>query len=381
MSKLNKDVIFLILRELKDDNKSIYSCLFVNRTWCKMTVPILWNDPTRRFRSYPTDDVCNMLLNVILLHLSEESKVNLKNQGINLFIETYQRPLFNYISFWKHLNLHFLDTFVEDFKISILGKEILNLFNMNTKFVSFSVREPCYIDITGTESCFSELEYFYCDGYIGRDILEKLAEINTSIKKFRFIIGCHTDNPGIIRLIEVQKNLKEVNLIHRDLTDRKSYRKTLEESLIKCVDTIQYLKINWKPITKSFSYLINLVSLEIRAAICDFKNWNHLEKVSLPLLKFLKFIYVPFNFIASLIKSTKGYLIEIIITYQGVDDGTLIQAIYQNCPNLNYLKLTLFDSNISEFENVLINCQFLMGLEVIGLHDNNNQNPFNWAFG
>jgi hypothetical protein len=36
----------------------------------------------RRFRSYPTDDVCNMLLNVIFLYLSEESKDNLKNQGI-----------------------------------------------------------------------------------------------------------------------------------------------------------------------------------------------------------------------------------------------------------------------------------------------------------
>jgi hypothetical protein len=102
------------------------------------------------------------------------------------------------------LNLYFLDcllnnvdTFVEGSKISILGKEILNLFNMNTKFVSFSAKEPRYINITGT-SCFSELEYFYCVGYINRDILEKLAEINTSFKKFRFIIDHYSDNTKII---------------------------------------------------------------------------------------------------------------------------------------------------------------------------------------
>ncbi|PKK64177.1 hypothetical protein RhiirC2_757131, partial [Rhizophagus irregularis] len=95
MLKLNKDVIFLILEELQDDNKSLYSCLLVNRTWCETTVPILWKNPARQY--YSTNNAYNILLNVILLHLSEESRNNLKYQGINLFMKPYQRPLFNYI--------------------------------------------------------------------------------------------------------------------------------------------------------------------------------------------------------------------------------------------------------------------------------------------
>ncbi|PKC62489.1 hypothetical protein RhiirA1_465080 [Rhizophagus irregularis] len=48
------------------------------------------------------------LFDVIFLHLSEESRNILKNRGINnLIIETNQRPLFNYINFWKELNLNF----------------------------------------------------------------------------------------------------------------------------------------------------------------------------------------------------------------------------------------------------------------------------------
>jgi hypothetical protein len=45
MSKLNKVIIFLISKELQYDFKSIYSYLFINKTWCEMSVPILWCDP------------------------------------------------------------------------------------------------------------------------------------------------------------------------------------------------------------------------------------------------------------------------------------------------------------------------------------------------
>ncbi|PKY50091.1 hypothetical protein RhiirA4_466371 [Rhizophagus irregularis] len=153
----------------------------------------------------------------------------------------------------------------------------------------------------------------------------------------------------------------------------KSIIRPLEELLIKCADTIQYLRIDWKPVTKLFSYLVNLLSLEINAF--GHKNWNHLEKISLPLLKYLKAQFFSSNILASLIENTKGNLIEISIIYDRSDDeGRLIQAIYQNCPNLNYLKLSLFNENISEFENLLINCRILNGLEIYSTHED----QINW---
>src|ERR1043166_1805814 len=105
MSKLNKDILFLILKELKNDRKSIYSCLLVDRTWCEATVPILWKNP---LKFCPTVFTMNMLFNVIILHLSKESMDILKNQKVS-FTEIYQRPLFNYISFWKYLHLSLLE--------------------------------------------------------------------------------------------------------------------------------------------------------------------------------------------------------------------------------------------------------------------------------
>ena len=94
MLSINEDVLFLIIKELRNDRKSLHSCLLVDRTWCEITIPILWKNP---WKFCPIDSAESILLfNVILLHLSEESRENLKKQKIDLFTETHQRPLFNF---------------------------------------------------------------------------------------------------------------------------------------------------------------------------------------------------------------------------------------------------------------------------------------------
>jgi hypothetical protein len=388
MPELNKDVILLILEELQDNHvKSLYPYLLVNKTWCETTVPILWKNPVNRY--YKIDKVNNNLFNVICSHLSEESKNNLKNQGIDLFTKkVYQRPSFNYIVFWRHLDLFFLKlmidfffkcTNIEKIKIPLVCDEILNLFNKNARFVFLNLINSQRFKtfyISGTEQCFSELETFQCNDFVNCNVLKKLAIKNTSIKELKFEIDNNINKPGIVRLIEVQKNLKKVYLICNYVTNinNESYHKILEESLIKCANTIQYLRIDWNPFTRFLSYLVNLVSLEIKASYDS--NWSNLEEVSLPLLKFLKAHSMSSRILANLIKNTKGHLIEISILYRSIDDGKLIQTIYQNCSNLDYLKLSMYNNDIFEFEDLLINCQFLNRLEVMGMYYSFNE--FSW---
>src|SRR6266498_3504466 len=96
---LNKDVLFLVFENLKNDIKSLYSCLLVNRTWCITAVPFLWKNPGRLPEKYlkVVNNSSKKLFNIILLHLPKESKDVLENQGIdNTIIETFhQCPLFN----------------------------------------------------------------------------------------------------------------------------------------------------------------------------------------------------------------------------------------------------------------------------------------------
>ncbi|CAG8523890.1 2598_t:CDS:2 [Rhizophagus irregularis] len=213
-------------------------------------------------------------------------------------------------------------------EIPIIRNEIFNLFinnNRNTKFLRLCF--PQQFDyqlhrISGAEHCFSKLESFRCYANTNKYILEGLAGISKSIKKLIFDI-MYSINSGIIKLIEAQNNLKEVHFIDHTINLR----------------------------DESFNI-----------------NWNHLEKLSLPLLKFLRTQKVPSRILSNIIENTKGYLTEISILYEGINDKKLIPTIYHNCPNLKYLKLSLSVRNIIEFENLLNNCQLLNGL-VVDIYD------------
>ncbi len=121
MSKLNnKDIlynVYKIFEELYDFSqltrrteesrktiwkvkKSLYSCLFVNRLWCKTIVPILWSNPWKFFIPCPK---CMSLFKMMISFLPEESLSFLLSQGINLFSFLYENPLFDYISYIRNL--------------------------------------------------------------------------------------------------------------------------------------------------------------------------------------------------------------------------------------------------------------------------------------
>ncbi|GBC31139.2 hypothetical protein GLOIN_2v1788901 [Rhizophagus irregularis DAOM 181602=DAOM 197198] len=200
MSKLNKDVLILILEELEDDIKSLYSCLLVNKTW---------------YAKY----------------------------------------------------------------------------------------------------CFSELKFLHCYGNIKKDTLKGLARISKSIKKL--ILEFSNNNSGAIKLIDTQRNLCDV-IFNRLMTNDESFCKVFEELLIKHVDTIKYLKINWMPVTRSILYLVNLKSLEIDSFY--YSNWtncSYLENLSLPSLKFLKVKRISSKILVNLIENTRGLLTEICIDREG----------------------------------------------------------------
>lgn len=139
--------------------------------------------------------------------------------------------------------------------------------------------------------------------------------------------------------------------------------------------------MGWKPIiTKFLLYFVNLKSLVMEDNIME--NYPDWCQMSLPVLKALRTSYIPANFLVRLIESTSGYLTTIsifceVILYKGADTGRLIQAIYQNCPNLRYLKTPIKNCNFPEFKRLLINCQDLNGLIIIDEKRLNYEELFN----
>jgi len=64
MSKLNKDVLYIIFEELYFDinhksltktKKSLHSCLLINKLWCEIAVLILWRNPWKFVPGMPAE--------------------------------------------------------------------------------------------------------------------------------------------------------------------------------------------------------------------------------------------------------------------------------------------------------------------------------------
>jgi len=267
-------------------------------------------------------------------------------------------------------------------RFPIIEKEIFNLFiNGNTKFTHLYI--PYQFDyqihlIPGAKHCFSELKFLSCNASINDDVLAGLIEICQSIKELDLFINEDNNNYEIVKLIEATKKLFNVRFLTKGNSKNDSFCKILESSLIKHANTIQYFKITKQPITKILSFFVNLKRLEL-VGHCfrtwNFFNtwncndtWNCLKNLSLPFLQILKTEKIPVRALTSLIENTSGYLIEISIDLDldEIDNKRIIQAIYQNCPKLIYLKLSFQNNGILEvLDQLLTNCQYLNGLYII----------------
>ena len=79
MSQLIEDCLRIIFTELKNDSSSLYSCILVNRYWCRIAVPILWKNPYN-FKNISR----NKFYNTIINFLPTNSKQILLDNNIEL---------------------------------------------------------------------------------------------------------------------------------------------------------------------------------------------------------------------------------------------------------------------------------------------------------
>ena len=88
-----------IIQYLNDEYPTLHSCVLVNRLWCRLAIPLLWEDPF----SIPTQNY--HFIEIYLHNLNDDDKAKLIEYGIhNALFPT--STLFNYPSFIKCLNTY-----------------------------------------------------------------------------------------------------------------------------------------------------------------------------------------------------------------------------------------------------------------------------------
>ncbi|PKC01687.1 hypothetical protein RhiirA5_426302 [Rhizophagus irregularis] len=383
MSNLNSDVLYLIFEEIQDDKNTLYSCLLVNKPWCETTVPILWKNPWKNLKEKNE----KLLSKVIISHLSNVSRNKIREY--KLLTNFYKKLSFNYIRYCRHLNLDIVqriiinnnDIYEKDKNLNVQNEVLNLLINENMKYTHLYIYQNFDSQIHLTHEakrCFSEIEFLSCSTGIKDNIISILTETCKSIKKLELFIKLVDNNYGIVKFIEAQTKLFDVGLIRTFYYDGTFYE-ILENSLIKHASTIQYFKITRRPSTNILSSFINLKELELTCAAQCVASLNYLENLSFPFLQVLKSNNIPIEALTSLIMNTKGFLVEIKLDYirndrhDEISNKKLIQVIYQNCPNIKYLKLIISNCGILEFETLLIRCKYLKVLYLII-----DDNQFDW---
>src|SRR5436305_7052772 len=110
MSKLNKDILFLLFEELQDDLKSLFSFLMVNRLWCETVIPVLWKNPWKyKHIDYHHN---SSLYYIITSYLSDDIKDSLTRQGIKLPPILCRSLLFDYLSLCRSINMNVINNII-----------------------------------------------------------------------------------------------------------------------------------------------------------------------------------------------------------------------------------------------------------------------------
>ncbi|CAB5192137.1 unnamed protein product [Rhizophagus irregularis] len=88
-----------IIQHFRNDFSTLYSCILVNRLWCRLAIPLLWEDPFSKH-----DPKNYHYIEIYLSKLNEDDKAKFNEYGIKYDLLRSNSTLFNYPSFIKYLN-------------------------------------------------------------------------------------------------------------------------------------------------------------------------------------------------------------------------------------------------------------------------------------
>jgi hypothetical protein len=262
--------------------------------------------------------------------------------------------------------------FSENIKKNLLEQEIYKLFvNQcnNIKVLHWKTSQPLSL-FPGASECFSRLRSLDINvDLVNSEALCEMAKICKGLNKLT-IENYYQDLPGLISLIDAQKNLKSILILPLNGTKKGTCEK-LSKALARKGDTIRYLYFGSGTIGNiPLSFLTSLTFLS-RLTIMVYTNYEevsekfrqYLSISEFPNLEYLHIHELPcFKELAILIEKTNG---NILCVNSYTSDkatkgaGTLIKAIANNCPKIKELSVRLEAQDFVYVKPLLLNCRCL----------------------
>ncbi|GBC05983.1 hypothetical protein RclHR1_06540003 [Rhizophagus clarus] len=378
------------------EKESLYSCLFVNRSWCEVAIPILWKNPFKLLNDLTLES--SKIIQIYLRSLNRKSKQYLYNNGVMLpeNILTSTSLMFDYSSFLKELKFSDLyngvsywisNIIVGDeqqilFLKILITEQLLKLFmNRHSTFdilslldIPYETTIPLLPFLTGNETCFSRLRTFH---YVSKhknksDIFRAISQVSEFIETLE-VGGVDHDMEvkALGVLIRAQKRLKSFKYTWDQKT---KLQIVLSETLFtlksqaKTLKSIQFEYCNFQH-CESMESLIALENLEYLQFIHCIYIGDKMKSLTLAKFSNLKYLGFYTNYIesprcwvcpddvAALIENCHNSLEEVTLPRTGsctVSSNKLVKAL-RLCRKIKDLKVQMGEGDAEEFLEFLKN--------------------------
>ncbi|GBC28907.2 hypothetical protein GLOIN_2v1776126 [Rhizophagus irregularis DAOM 181602=DAOM 197198] len=360
------EITYDIIKYFKDDISTLYSCVLVNRFWCRLAIPLLWNNPF----SIPTRN-CKFI-ETYLHHLNDDLKAKLNEYKINDNIFP-PNTLFNYTIFLKQLHTRKVIFSIEKWSkdVKILKPKSRSISNFK-RLVHMSLIQIFIENEVKLHTLDIQITNYNCyDSYID-DILDLMLENPNFFHKIKnlkvcFINSSYNDHNN---LFEQLNGLESVHIIYCyslcagfikqiiKLTKPFKVKSLYFGENFQIDEYIHLFLQKFGDYMENFGFRfgVDLLSeqqlLELITKYC--KNIKFLDLI----ISENRIVYTLFNLIENINQNLKYLSITILNNSQASEHSSIIlRNLGQILPNkLEYLNLVL-NINIDDFEIFLKNSQ------------------------
>ncbi|RIB20780.1 hypothetical protein C2G38_2141010 [Gigaspora rosea] len=387
------EIMEKILNNLNDEFYSLYSCALVSRHWCKISIPILWQDPFSINRDSFSIKQTSLFISQYISSFDENEKLVLKEYGI---YENFSETLFDYARFLKVLDLSRLESKVYNwitklkpyqyyngplanlitnllFKLliksgAILHKLVLNLSNF------LEIKPEIFNSLEQNDQFFSKLQDLVLNetskGFRIESatkllrILAKNATKISDLKLNRFISDCESQLFHVlICIINSQEHLRKFSVSNEESNEFHGIISSLE----KQKSSLQEVNIENCAFSAEFEVLKNIKNLEIlRVRNCDHPK---LLKILNNKISTLEIVNLPIGIDASdlvEVLEKSGILLQRLkleaLGRKILEESLLLESFKFFCPNITYLNISYIFELSTQFLELICTLQKLQFL-------------------
>jgi hypothetical protein len=359
-----------IIQYFRNDFSTLHSCLLVNRLWCRLTIPLLWENPFSL--KYPKN---YRYIEVYLHNLNNDDKTQLNEYGISNDLFS-SNVLFNYPSFIQHLDTHKISDSIEKWVatttriisysmkinyIKLVNKLLLRIFiekevNLHTFKVMLVGEDYEYFNDT-TELVIQNPNFTYnirnLTLYFDRlneDILSKFmiflySNCNSVLSlDFTFPSFCNqTTEEHLSQLIDSQQNLKKITFSFNE--NLPLYHSLLSFKNSNCINTLRiviFYHINFKNVVvfnEVFEQLNALESIHIIRCSIDSNFTQQIINLTKPFKLKSLFLNEPLTEPQLLLQKSDEYLENFVLEF-GLTQEELELYIKYCSSKIQFLKFS-----------------------------------------